>query len=245
MKSTRSYDFTLTANGAFVLPVSGSFFRILTSTGQLEVQGDTFGRVPVYAGQGLRNQDFTKLTLIDKTGAANIGTILVSDGEFIDDRITGSVTVIDSAYQLTLTGQSWAGSVNFTATAGNFPHAQIKNPTGSGKNVVVTSLSMTSVAAAGAGIGFLSADLTTAVGGVTAKLSTGAAALSALLKSQSNAASLIANYIWTANLSANSLVAVPFAKPIVLKPGDGVAVVMTSVADGMQVNFEGEEYSIT
>ena len=58
---------------------------------------------PLYAGQGQR-KEFQRLTVTDKSGAANVVLIIVADDDFIDDRITGEVSVIDGSKARTKTG---------------------------------------------------------------------------------------------------------------------------------------------
>lgn len=105
-KQLNILDFSMSANGSFQLPVEGSYFRILTATGKVAVIGDTFGKLgPINSGQGLENTPFRRLTIQDTSGLANSGTILVSEENFIDQTLYGSITLgaavaIDSASQL-------------------------------------------------------------------------------------------------------------------------------------------------
>lgn len=97
MKSTQIYDFAIPAGQSRQLQASGSFFRVMTATGLLEVIGDTFGSLyPLDVGQGLRGQEYTSLTLKNRSGSTITGTILVTDGEFIDTKLTGSVAVTNN-----------------------------------------------------------------------------------------------------------------------------------------------------
>lgn len=86
-RATQTYDFTLTAGGSQVLNVEGSFYRIQSATGNVEVRRDG-GSVlgPLTVGQGER-AEFRRLTLRDLSGGANSGRILVADGSFIDDTV--------------------------------------------------------------------------------------------------------------------------------------------------------------
>lgn len=94
MKSTQIYDFSIAANSARYLPAAGGYFRLMTSTASVEVDGDTFGALwPVEVGQGLKGQAFNSLTIVNRSGATVTGTILVSDGEFVDNRLQGDVVI--------------------------------------------------------------------------------------------------------------------------------------------------------
>lgn len=94
MKQLQIFDFAMVAGGSFQLPVSGSYFRILTATGNVSVIGDTFGKLgPINRGQGLENSNYNRLVIKDESGSANAGTILVSESNFIDQTLYGSISL--------------------------------------------------------------------------------------------------------------------------------------------------------
>lgn len=96
-KALNILDFSMSANGSFQLPVEGSYFRILTCTGNVAVIGDTFGKLgPINRGQGLENTEFRRLTIQDTSGLSNSGTILVSEANFIDQTLNGAVSVTNN-----------------------------------------------------------------------------------------------------------------------------------------------------
>ena len=87
--STQFYDFALAANASQVILAEGEYFKIFSSTGTVEVtrsDGAKYG--PISAGQGARNKHFDRLTIRDKSGAANMGFIIVSDADFVDDQLS-------------------------------------------------------------------------------------------------------------------------------------------------------------
>lgn len=88
MKSTQLYDFTLSANGSQVILADANFYKVLTSTGDLQITRDGGSTVrPMRAGRGEREVPFQRLTIRDISGASNSGTIVVGDSNFIDDTI--------------------------------------------------------------------------------------------------------------------------------------------------------------
>lgn len=88
MKSTQLYDFTLAANGSQVILADANFYKVLTSTGDLQITRDGGSTVkPMRAGRGEREVPFQRLTIRDISGATNSGTIVVGDSNFIDDTI--------------------------------------------------------------------------------------------------------------------------------------------------------------
>lgn len=108
MDALKYYDFTLTAGGSQVLLVSGNNFRIQSQTGAVDVTVDSVGTLPgLLTGQGLKDVPFKRLTLRDASGAPNVGTILVSPAEFVDNRTYGVMTLANvngsfAAYQKTV-----------------------------------------------------------------------------------------------------------------------------------------------
>lgn len=90
MKSVTPYPFNLSAGQTLSLPIEGDYFRIQSATGAIDVTVDGVGTLPdLLNGQGLKNVPFKRLTIKDKTGAANAGVILVAFDEFIDNRTYG------------------------------------------------------------------------------------------------------------------------------------------------------------
>ena len=138
-RSAKIYDFTIPANGSFTLLVEGSYYRILSSSGALEVKRNGGSGVgPIYAGQGERDEEFKRITLVDKTGAINSGYIIISDGTFVDDRITGEVSVIDGELSRSKSGASFISTGAVSGVAAQYSYHELWNPVGSGKRVIVS-----------------------------------------------------------------------------------------------------------
>ena len=93
----KEYDIALTAGGIQVLLAEGAYFRIQSSTGPITIDIDGLGVLPgLLAGQGIARTPFKRLTLRDVSGAPNVGKLLVSSEEFIDNRTFG-VSTLDAA----------------------------------------------------------------------------------------------------------------------------------------------------
>lgn len=87
------YPMTLTAGGVYRLQVSGTFFKILSCTGAVEIKGK-FGKLSgITTGQGLSDTPFDDLFITDKSGGANVVQLIVGDQNFIDGA-TGSVAIV-------------------------------------------------------------------------------------------------------------------------------------------------------
>lgn len=139
------YDFNLTAGGSQWLPVSGAFYRIISSTGPVSIREDVGTSVgPISAGQGMRNRDFGGLTIVDKSGAANKGTIIIAGSDFVDDRITGEVSTIDGAKARSIAGAAFAAYGYQGAVAAQNSTVQLWNNGTGSKNLIVNDISVLS-----------------------------------------------------------------------------------------------------
>lgn len=140
-RAAQVYDFTLGAGQLVEILAEGSYYRILTATGALQVQRDDGSRVgPILEGQGERNSPFKRLTLRDLSGAANSGTVLVCDGDFVDHRQAGAAEVVSGAYRTTREGIAYWGGTASAIGAADFSHVQLWNPAGSGRILVLETL---------------------------------------------------------------------------------------------------------
>lgn len=236
-RSARIYDFSLTAGQSKEILAEGSYYRILTSTGAVEVRRDGGSMLgPIYAGQGER-AEFKRLQLRDLSGAGNVGLVIIADDSFIDDRITGEVSVIDGGKSRTLAGQAFFGYANGTAAAANYMHAQLWNPAGSGKNVIVKSIGVSCATAQAVQIRTLASAMTLS-GGNAANKRAGGPSSSAEVRNQVNATILGTTPLATILVTANTMFSLTFAEPVVLVPGYGLHTNATVVNTDLPTNYE-------
>ena len=140
-RAAKIYDFSMAAGGVSVILANGGYYKILSSLGAVEVTRGGGSRVQLQAGQGER-EEFTRLTIKDASGALNSGLVLVGEGSFIDDRVSGEVSVISGERARVLSGVSFYAAVYAAANPGFFSHAQLVNPSGSGKNLMVEQVTL-------------------------------------------------------------------------------------------------------
>lgn len=233
----RIYDFTLTAGGSMQLLVQGDYMRIMSSTGAVEVLTDHYRIGPIMAGQGQAKSPFTRLTIIDRSGAGNVGNVLVADSDFIDNRINGEVSVIDGGRSRTVSDNAFFGNVQVSGVSLQFAVGQIYNPTGSGKRVIIESLSVaSSVAMAVDGL-FLSAPVGTLSGSAPSKLSGGTASVAQLWRAnQGSNPPGVGSFEFF--ISASLTFYIPFKEPLVLLPGYALAFVGQGTGGNLVVNSE-------
>jgi hypothetical protein len=129
----KPYPISLGANGAFRLPTSGEYFRIMSSTGPVDVTVEGVGTMPgMEAGQALKGIPFTGLLLKDASGAPNSVVVLIASSEFQDNRFSGEVD-LSPATRLALNvlpGASWSSNLTVAANTPLTIFNAASNPNG-------------------------------------------------------------------------------------------------------------------
>lgn len=237
----RIYDFTLTAGGMQRLPVVGDFFKVISATGTINVNVDTGATLDLLPGQGLREFDFNALTISDKSGAANVGKILVGFSGMIDDRVTGEVSVIDGGKSRSIAGQAFQYGLGVSAGVGLYAIAQIQNPAGSGKNVIVKAYKIAAQTAGVVAVAMNDAPLQADVSGTASKLI--GSANNPALKFYAGAIAGAAGpgYYDIANLQANSEISKVLQEPWVLVPGVTMKIHSATAQQTLNCVFEWNE----
>jgi hypothetical protein len=216
------YDFNLGPNTSTTMEVAGKFFKYKSGAGVIRVRTSKGGVVDLLPGQGVWNIDYTSLTIADRSGAQNAGVILAGDFDFHDDRITGTVDVVDGGKARTLANMAFMGNMYQPGLASNFSAVELYNPPGSGKNLVIEQIGITSSNGAGGfGISLLSGILPAQTPGPFAKSKlTGGADSVARLYSCVNAAQQ-GSGLCGVDVAVKNF---KFTEPLVVVPGWGVVV---------------------
>lgn len=247
MKPTKIYQFTVPAFGSFPLLISGDYFKIIAATGALNVRGDSFGTIDgILPGQGLSGTPFQRLEVVDTTGSANLVKLLVADEAFVDDRITGEVSVIDGARARTSALMAFAGTMPVLNVAAQYSQAQLWNPPGSGKRLVVNAVAAGSSAACNVYLAADSAQMATA-GSSPANKKLGGAAGIALIRKTNLGTIQPASVLVTLNTLTTGVGVTTVWKPtepVVVEPGFGLSVSQDQVNLILTASFEWFEESI-
>ncbi|GKS96775.1 hypothetical protein [Acidovorax sp. SUPP2825] len=125
VKPSKIYDFVVPANGPYLLMVAGDYFKILASTGALNVKADWGELSGLIAGQGLEGSPFQRLYFTDVSGGSNTVKLFIGDEKFIDGMSgtvnvgTGSVSVSSGNIAVTSTVQPLAALDNQQKTVTN------------------------------------------------------------------------------------------------------------------------------
>lgn len=155
-----------------------------------------------------------------------VGRIVIGNGQLDDNRISGSVEVIDGEKARTMAGGSFIGSPTLFGTATEYPVTQLWNPSGSGRNLIVQRVAATSPVS-GALTLYINqveqaTDLTASRAG---NKRSGSALGVALVKAGRTTSASVPPAILTAsNIAANALLEFGIKGAIVLTPGNALNV---------------------
>ncbi|MGK5073243.1 hypothetical protein [Janthinobacterium sp. ZB1P44] len=138
------YDFNLPPNGGQVIDVKGRFVKYRSGNSSIRVRMSNGGYVDLLPGQGVWGVDYAGLTVQDRSGANNAGSIIAGDFDFRDDRITGTVDVVDGGKARVITGRAFSGAVAITPNAGQFGTLSLFNPAASPSRVMIEQLVISS-----------------------------------------------------------------------------------------------------
>jgi hypothetical protein len=245
------FPISIAADASTRRDAAGSFLRYVSGDAGgadqrilVKPQGGAGGAVILYPGQTVRLPASVSSWQIENyANAATItGTVAIGDGAIEDDRITGEVSVIDGGRSRTLSGAAFSVGVVAAGSVGNYAHAQILNPSGSGKVITLTQIRF-SLSGAGAisGLRYDTA-LATLYGSPPSKR-IGGAASAAECRSEANASTLGTGLVMVAAYAPASQEAPPLVltEPIVLDAGKGFLVRANVTATNLAATFQGFE----
>lgn len=248
------YDITIAANTTRQLDAPGSYFYYYAGSAggadsTITLRGLSSGlRLILKPGQAFRLPQGQKETAWVITNYANtatiIGSVLVGDGDVTDNRITGSVEVVDGGKNRSNAGQAFFASTATTSVAAQNPIIQLWNTAGSGKNLIVESTIFTTATSQIVQIGWAN---TTIAGSSTAtSKKTGSGSSTAQLKNGNNAGALAGYSLnFTFGVQANTPTNIKFSEPFIVTPGYGIILFGESVNTDIRGGFEFFEESAT
>jgi len=231
------FDFNVGPNQSQHIDVVGSFIKYKGGAGTIRVRLNGGGYIDLLPGQGVNNVNFTGVDVQDRTGAQNAGTILAGIYDFRDDRITGTVDVVDGGKARTLAGVAFMGYAYCVPTNGQFSHVQLLNPDGSGRNLHVGQVGFYSSGAVAQGIALAqySTPLTTlARKGASKRIGGGVSV--AEVRTKTDVANLFVGGPMAA--LAKGLTTLKFLEPIMIPPGFGIVLLNAAAGEDIGGTFE-------
>lgn len=242
------FDFNLGAGASQTIDVKGRFFKYKSGTGPIRVRVSGGGSVDLLPGQGVENVLFASLTVSDRSNASNMGSILAGDFDFRDDRISGTVDIVDGGKSRTLAGQSFSSAVLCYGAGGLYSTAQVFNPADSGKRVSCSKIIITSTISGLIKIGWnTAANGALPPEGVASKLTGGVSGKAKICNIGLAAEPAGFKYlgIYESGGGGGSTFIYAFAEPVLIMPGFGLNVQHGTIGTPtIQANFELVEESI-
>lgn len=247
MKPAQIYTYTIPANGSVRILVEGSFIKILACTGAVAISGD-FGTLgPILAGQGQKDSPSKSYAVNDLSGAVNMVRVLIADSGFIDDRISGEVSVIDGGKFRTIAGTAFQATCGTVSDATTGPAVYLQNPIGSGKNIIVKSLRVSLSVASEYLLVWVNSvtGADNSAAGIVSKSNSGIFTSKIYTHTTGASSAGTLNALVTALLSANQVDTIVFSEPIVIRPGNQIMLKASGVSNFMKPSFECFEESTT
>ncbi|PJC99798.1 hypothetical protein GQ37_005685 [Janthinobacterium sp. BJB1] len=230
------YDFNLPPGGALNLEVKGKFFKYRSGAGPIRVRASKGGYVDLLPGQGVRNLDYESLTVVDRSGANNAGVLVAGDFDFQDDRITGTVDIMDGARTRTLANMAFLADTALSP-GGSYATLQLWNPVGSGKNVMLEQLTISVDAATAISMWDSTAPKLTPGLNPSPKLLGGASGVARTFSDNPGVAYTgVRN--GSLNCQSNGSFIFPMKGPIVIPPGRGFVVQSGTITTILRCMFE-------
>lgn len=249
--TSRTYDYALaaTVGDARLLQAMGSRCKVVSAPhGSIQIRTDTGAVYELQEGQGFNmppGQSFRELFISNPRAVVNVGTVFVGDQTFVDDRITGTVQIVDGERNKVGAGVCFRGAINIVAAATR-PAAQLWNPAGSGKNVIVQAVRLGAALADQYGVQMQNVALPSVSGNPVVNLDSGQGAGVAQLRQDNTGAALgTQKPIISGYIAASSDVVLVMPRPMLLRPGNGALLfVNTAGAQDLKSSIEWEEWPI-
>lgn len=142
IESVQQYDLNIPAGQAQNIDVAGDRVQFLSAVdpfAQIEIRPNyAQGNITLRPGQGFRfSEQVTRWVVFNRGSVPLTGFLLIGSGDFFDQRIAGTVDVIDGGKARTLQNQAFIAMGYQAPLASNFAMVQLWNPVGSGKNLVL------------------------------------------------------------------------------------------------------------
>jgi len=240
----RTYDFSTAITG--VVQATGRFVRY--------VEGDSMGGDPTIVirpergGSSVEMRPGDHITFdepspafaIRARGPDNVvGKLLIGNGSADSSSVLGVVEVVDGGKQKTIRGIAFQCQIGVPAVAAQYSHASLHNPAGSGKNLVVSAVRISSSVAGRVALGGVAVELAISGGAAAAKLVKNGLSSTAVLRYEAKATpiaslgSLDAPYIAAGIISENR-----FDQPVIVSAGYGLMVRHVMVNAEIFVTYE-------
>lgn len=233
------HDFTLAANGTQTIDVAGRFFKYKSGTGKIRVRATKGGYIDLEPGQGVENEEFTSLTISDRTGLPNSGVILAGNFNFRDETISGTVNVVDNGKSRVLAGICYISGPGVGAVVSQYGYVQLWNPVGSVKNLIVEQIFVSSSNPAEIDFGLYASPLATLHSKpLNKKFGPAPLVTVAESRTENTVASYVGSSMGALYVPQAQSIGIKLTVPIVVMPGQGLTVKNWLQGAVLSANFE-------
>jgi hypothetical protein len=168
----------------------------------------------------------------------------VAASDFVDQRISGEVSIIDGGKSRTLAGIAFMGDMSQLAGAAQISTVQLFNPVANLKNLIIKSFHVLSTVIGSSLYGLNATALTTIdISGRAQSKKTGSIAITAELRSQLMAVQL-SPFLGVTTYGANSDTLIRLDEPLIVTPGYGFFVQTIQANNTAEAVFEWIEETI-
>lgn len=248
--SVQQYDLNIPVGGSQAIDVAGDRVQFLSATDPfavIEVRPNfAQGNITLKPGQGMRfSEQVQRWVVFNKGTVALTGMLIIGTGDFFDQRISGTVDVIDGGKARTLGGIAMMGYAMRPAVAAQNSRVQLWNPAGSGKRLCVEAVTTVSGNAA-ENVNFIGSTVALAATiqyGVS-KLLGGTASVVAINTDSVVGIAPTVGILHSMTMAAASSQSFKFTEPIIVMPGNGLTGWSTVVNADLGMTYEWYEESV-
>ncbi|WP_284454402.1 hypothetical protein [Cupriavidus campinensis] len=240
--AVQGYDLNIGVGQAQAIDVAGDRVHFINATDPFAVielrPNFSQGNIVLKPGQGYRfGEQVQRWVVYNRGNLPLTGSLMIGTGDFFDQRISGTVDVIDGGKARTLGGTAMMGYGYDTGVAGQLMHVQLWNPAGSAKNFYVEQIQMlvvTGGVAQGVGIRSYATALSTLGSNAQSKNLGGAASVGEI-RTQKNAAAFGTATMGVLDKTTKVL---RVAEPILVRPGNGLTLFNAVAGEDLGAAFE-------
>lgn len=227
------YPFRVETSGApYIQRRDGGYIKYYSAAigggnPQIEVTTDTGDKFLLLPGESARVGGEAKewrIANVDRI-APIVGIVVIGEAsEAVESaRVSGEVSVYDGSAARTVGGLAFIQGFYCGAVVGEYPHAAIENPAGSGKRISIKSIRLKSASAITAFWTFEAGQLSSVNGGAVSKWSDGSVGVGVSRRQNSAALLLVGGTVDDSPIAANVAREILYQEPLVLEPGKSIA----------------------
>ncbi|WP_404993335.1 hypothetical protein [Cupriavidus pauculus] len=250
IESVQQYDLNIPAGGAQNIDVAGDRIQFLSAIdpfAQIEVRPNfAQGNISLRPGQGFRfSEQVTRWVVFNRGSVPLSGYLLIGSGDFFDQRIAGTVDVIDGGKARTMGGIAMMAYGVVSGAAAKFSRVQLWNPAGSGKRICLeTVIGNTGATPTFSYAQFMTTPLGTLIQNGMSKQAGGAPSVAEIRVDTTSTSAVWPGTLVAISLPASSSLPQRFAEPVIIMPGYGMVMYATTINADLGASFEWYEDAI-